>query len=44
MKCFKEAWQDWLTCDHDFARKDIGMMADAGWEEFNLVAMVAVKK
>ena len=44
MKCFKEAWQDWLTCDHDFARKDIGMMDAGGWEHFNLVSMVAVKR
>jgi len=44
MKCFKEAWQDWLTCDHDFARKDIGMMEAGGWKEFNLVAMVAVRR
>jgi len=43
MKCFKEAWQDWLTCDHEFARKDIGMMDAGGWKEFNLVAMVAEK-
>jgi cyclopropane fatty-acyl-phospholipid synthase-like methyltransferase len=44
MKCFREAWQDWLTCDHEFARKDIGMMNDGGWEYFNLVAMVATTR
>ncbi len=44
MKCFKEAWQDWLTCDHEFARKDIGMMNDGGWEHFNLVALTAVRR
>lgn len=43
MKCFKEAWQEWLTCDNDFARRDIVMMDAGGWEYFNLVAMVAVK-
>ncbi len=43
MKCFKEAWQDWLTCDNDFARKDIGMMDAGGWEHFNLVSMVATR-
>ncbi len=43
MKCFKEAWQEWLTCDNDFARRDIGMMKDGGWEYFNLVSMVAEK-
>ncbi len=43
MECFKEAWQDWLTCDHDFARRDINMMKDGGWEYFNLVSMVAEK-
>jgi len=44
MTCFREAWQDWLTCDHEFARKDIGMMADGGWEHFNLVSMIAIKR
>ncbi len=43
MKCFKEAWQDWLTCDNDFAHRDINMMRDGGWEYFNLVAMFAEK-
>jgi cyclopropane fatty-acyl-phospholipid synthase-like methyltransferase len=43
MNCFKEAWQDWLTCDSDFARRDIGMMDAGGWEHFNLVAMAATK-
>jgi cyclopropane fatty-acyl-phospholipid synthase-like methyltransferase len=44
MKCFREAWQDWLTCDHEFARKDIGMMNDGGWEHFNLISLVAARK
>lgn len=44
MKCFREAWQDWLTCDNDFVRHDIGMMDHGGWEHFNLVAMAAVKR
>jgi cyclopropane fatty-acyl-phospholipid synthase-like methyltransferase len=44
MKCFREAWQDWLTCDHEFARKDIGMMNDGGWEHFNLVSLIATRK
>lgn len=43
MKCFKEAWQDWLACDHEFARKDVGMMDAGGWEHFNLVSMVATR-
>lgn len=43
MKCFEEAWHDWLTCDNDFARRDVGMMDAGGWKHFNLVAMVAEK-
>lgn len=43
MECCKEAWQDWLACDNDIARRDIGMMRDGGWDYFNLIAMVAKK-
>jgi cyclopropane fatty-acyl-phospholipid synthase-like methyltransferase len=43
MECFDEAWRDWLSCDNDFARRDIKMMEDGGWKYFNLVSMVAEK-
>jgi cyclopropane fatty-acyl-phospholipid synthase-like methyltransferase len=43
MKCLKEAWQDWLACDNDFARRDIGMMEAEGGKYFNLVSLIADK-
>lgn len=43
LNCFKEAWQEWLTCDNDYARSDIGMMDAGGWEHFNLVSIIATR-
>lgn len=41
LKCFTEAWQDWLSCDNDYARGDIKMMAAEGGKYFNLVSIIA---
>ncbi len=41
MKCFNEAWQDWLSCDNEYARGDIGMMNAEGGKHFNLVSIIA---
>lgn len=43
MECFDEAWSDWLSCDNEHARQDVGMMKAEGGKYFNLVAMVAEK-
>jgi len=43
LKCLEEAWQDWLSCDNDFARRDIGMMKAEGGNYFNLVSIIATK-
>jgi cyclopropane fatty-acyl-phospholipid synthase-like methyltransferase len=43
LKCLEEAWQDWLSCDNEFAREDIGMMKAEGGNYFNLVSIVATK-
>ena len=43
LKCLEEAWQDWLSCDNDYARRDIGMMEAEGGNYFNLVSIVATK-
>lgn len=43
LKCLEEAWQDWLSCDNDYARRDIGMMKAEGGNYFNLVSIVATK-
>ncbi|MGB9939172.1 hypothetical protein [Methanosarcina sp.] len=41
LNCFEEAWQDWLSCDNDYARRDIGMMEAEAGNYFNLVSIVA---
>lgn len=43
MKCYKEAWNDWLETDSDFARHDIKMLEAEDGKYFNLVSMVARK-
>ncbi|AKB29057.1 cyclopropane fatty acyl phospholipid synthase [Methanosarcina siciliae T4/M] len=41
--CLKESWQDWLLCDNDYARRDIGMMEAEGGNYFNLISIIATK-
>ncbi|MCO5381413.1 MAG: hypothetical protein NHB15_04295 [Methanosarcina barkeri] len=43
LNCFEETWKDWLMCDNDFARRDIGMMEAEGGNYFNLVSIIATK-
>lgn len=43
LNCFEEAWKDWLMCDNDYARRDIGMMEAEGGKYFNLVSIIAAK-
>jgi len=43
LKCLEEAWQDWLSCDNDYARRDIGMMEAEAGNYFNLVSIIATK-
>lgn len=43
MKCMKDAWQDWLSCDNEFARNDIDMMKADDGKYFNLVAITAIR-
>lgn len=43
LNCFEESWKDWLMCDNDFARRDIGMMEAEGGNYFNLVSIIATK-
>ena len=44
MECFNEAWDDWLSCDNDFARHDIDMLKADNGNYFNLVSITATKK
>jgi len=43
VNCLKEACQEWLSCDNDFARKDILMMKAESGNYFNLVSIIAAK-
>jgi len=43
LKCLEEAWQDWLSCDNEYARRDIGMMEAEGGNYFNLISIVATR-
>ena len=43
LNCLKESWQDWLLCDNDYARRDIGMMEAEGGKYFNLISIIATK-
>lgn len=41
LKCLNEAWQDWLSCDNEYAHRDIKMMEAEGGKYFNLVSIIA---
>ena len=43
MKCYQDAWQDWLSCDNDYARGDIKMMEAEAGNYFNLVSIEAIR-
>lgn len=44
MECFEETWQDWLSCEHEYAINDrLSMNAGAG-KYMNLIAIIAKRK
>lgn len=43
LKCLREAWADWLTCDNFYAKRDIGMMAAEAGKYFSLVGIEATR-
>ncbi len=44
MECFEECWQDWLSCEHQYAINDrLSMEAGAG-KYMNLIAIIAKRK
>jgi cyclopropane fatty-acyl-phospholipid synthase-like methyltransferase len=43
MKCCREAWDDWLLCDNEYARRDIDMMKAEGGKYFNIVYISATR-
>ncbi len=43
MKCFKEAWQDWLSYDKDSKEDDIKMLEGKNADYFNLISIKAIR-
>ena len=43
MRCHDQAWEDWLACDNEYARRDIKMMEDEGGNYFNLTMIRATR-
>lgn len=43
LNCLEEAWKDWLSCDNEYAHRDIEMMEAEGGNYFNLVSIIATK-
>lgn len=44
MKSHAKAWEDWLACDNEFAKRDIDMMKAEGGKYFDTIGITAVKK
>lgn len=44
MQCFEECWQDWLSCEHEYAIND-RLSMEAGADKYmNLIAIIAKRK
>jgi cyclopropane fatty-acyl-phospholipid synthase-like methyltransferase len=43
LRCHDEAWADWLTCDNEYARRDIKMMEAEAGNYFNFVSIIATR-
>ncbi|MEG1751440.1 MAG: hypothetical protein RR241_06725, partial [Raoultibacter sp.] len=37
MKCYEQAWKDWLTCDNEYAQGDRAAMESGGFALMNLI-------
>ena len=44
LDCHKEAWEDWLSCDNEYALQDIPMMKADGGKYYNTVFISAKRK
>lgn len=44
MESHGAAWRDWLETDNEYAKTDVAMMRDGGWEWFNTTKLIALKK
>lgn len=44
MQCFEETWQDWLSCEHEYAINDRRSMEAGAGKYMNLIAIIAKRK
>ena len=44
LSCHREAWDDWLECDNEYAKRDIPMMEAEGGKYFNTVLIDGIRK
>ncbi len=44
LECHKEAWNEWLRCDNEYAKQDIDMMKAEGGKYFSTVSFSATRK
>lgn len=44
MQCFDECWQDWLSCEHEYAINDRLSMKAGADKYMNLIAIIAKRK
>lgn len=44
MQCFEETWQDWLSCEHEYAINDRLSMEAGASKYMNLIAIIAKRK
>lgn len=43
MASHEDAWREWLETGNEYARQDVAMMEDGGWEWFDTIKLVAVR-
>lgn len=44
LDCHKEAWDEWLSCENEYAKQDIAMMEAEGGKYYSTVFIRASKK
>lgn len=44
LDCHKEAWKEWLSCGHEYAKQDVAMMEAEGGKYYATVSIKASKK
>ena len=44
LECHEQAWKEWLSCDHEYAKRDIAMMEAEDGKYYNTVFLTATRK